>query len=66
MLLKDGCISRRSRQIRVALSKERDDILWEEQTNHRGLGSIILQKILQQVWIMEASGEARPNHASHK
>ena len=38
--------------------QEHDDIPWEVQTSHRGLGAIILEKILQKMWIMEASGRA--------
>jgi hypothetical protein len=33
--------------------QEYSDIPWEEQTSHCGFGAIILQKILQQMWILE-------------
>jgi len=33
--------------------EEYGDIPWEEQTSHRRLGAVILQKILQQMWILE-------------
>jgi hypothetical protein len=40
--------------------QEHDGIPWEVQTRHRGLSAIILEKILQKMWIMEASGRANP------
>jgi hypothetical protein len=46
--------------------QEHDDIPWEVKTNHRGLGAIILEKILQKMWIMEASGRAQSNYAGRK
>ena len=61
------CIEEAVKANKDFTKQEHNDIPKEEQTSHRGLGAIILQKILQKKWvIMKASGGARPNYTSRK